>query len=222
MNTEAVLFDYDGTLVYLNIDFGAMRRHIEGLWADYGLEPLLLKELYILEMINEAKEIISNKDPTKAELFYREVHKIIEGHEVIAAQCGKIFPGVVTMLELLRQRGVRVGIITRNCDKAVKILFPHIDKLCDAYIPRDYVNRVKPHPEHLKRALEEMSASNVAQCLMVGDHIIDIQAGKRIGMKTAGVLTGKTTQQDFRKAGADLIVENVTKLPEYLFKEQGR
>ena len=43
---------------------------------------------------------------------------------------------------------------------------------------------------------------------MVGDHIIDIQAGKRVGMKTIGVLTGRTKKEEFEKAGADYILRD--------------
>jgi phosphoglycolate phosphatase-like HAD superfamily hydrolase len=47
---------------------------------------------------------------------------------------------------------------------------------------------------------------------MVGDHPTDIQAGRQAGMKTIGVLTGRTQREGFEKAGADYILDNVTKV----------
>jgi phosphoglycolate phosphatase len=50
------------------------------------------------------------------------------------------------------------------------------------------------------------------EAMMVGDHIIDIQAGKRVGMKTIGVLTGRTKKEEFEKAGADYILRDASEV----------
>jgi phosphoglycolate phosphatase-like HAD superfamily hydrolase len=52
---EAVIFDYDGTLVHLNIDFGLMRNDVEEVLNEHGIEPEELRGLYILEMIGLTK-----------------------------------------------------------------------------------------------------------------------------------------------------------------------
>jgi phosphoglycolate phosphatase len=219
MHMDAVIFDFDGTLVHLNIDFGLMRQGVEMFLGEHGIEPGCLKELLILEMIDEATNLISEKDPLKGQLFYHKAHALVTEHEVRAAKKGRILSGIIEMLKLLKKRGVKVGIITRNCDRAVKIIFPRIEHFCDTFLPRDYVIRVKPHPDHLVLALTRMSISKPKCCLMVGDHPIDIEGGKRMGMKTAGVLTGKATRQEFIKAGADLILDDATKIPGCIFRE---
>jgi phosphoglycolate phosphatase len=222
MDTEAVIFDYDGTLVHLNINFTLMRRGVEKFLAGYGIKPDAHKGLFILEMIDEATRLISEQNPSHGRAFYHKALDLVTEHEVRAAQKGKILSGVRDMLELLRRRGLKVGIITRNCNKAVKITLPDIEGLCDVFIPRDYVTRVKPHPDHLALTMKRMAVNSPARCLMVGDHIIDIQGGKRMGMKTAGVLTGNATYEDFMEAGADFILDDVTRLPDCIFKELGR
>jgi phosphoglycolate phosphatase len=213
MRIEAVIFDYDGTLVHLNINFGLMRQEVEEFLPAHGIEPGALKELLILEMIDEATRLISKRDPSEGSSFYGKALDLVTAHEVRAAKKGQILPGVTTMLKLLKKRGIKVGIITRNCNKAVKIVFPDIEHFCDVFIPRDDVIRVKPHPDHLALTMKKMAVHNPTRCLMVGDHIIDIEGGKRMGMKTAGVLTGKTTREHFIKAGADLILDDATKIP---------
>ncbi|MGD8982401.1 MAG: HAD family hydrolase [Desulfobacteraceae bacterium] len=216
---EAVIFDYDGTLVHLNIDFGVMRRDVEEVLDEHGIEPEDLKGLYILEMIDEATTRISRESRSQGSAFYRKSHKIVTQHELAATKGGKILPGVVQMLELLRKRRVKVGVITRNCDKAVKVVFPHLESLCDVYIPRDRISRVKPHPDHLGLALERLGVENAVRCLMVGDHVLDVEGGKHMEMKTAGVLTGKTTRQQFIEAGADFILDDATKVLDHIFGE---
>ena len=216
---EAVIFDYDGTLVHLNIDFGAMRRDVEEALDAHGIKPEDLKGFYILEMIDEATGRISKESRLQGSAFYRKSYEIVTQHELAATKEGKILPGVVQMLELLRKRGVKVGVITRNCDKAVKMVFPHLERLCDVYIPRDGVSRVKPHPDHLGLALERLGVENAVRCLMVGDHVLDVEGGKRMEMKTAGVLTGKTTRRQFIEAGADFILDDATKVLDHIFGE---
>ena len=216
---EAVIFDYDGTLVHLNINFNLMRQGVEKFLADYTIEPAALKELYILEMIDEATRLISEENPSGGPSFYHKAHELVTEYEVRAAKKGKILPGVINMLRLLEKRGVKVGVITRNCSKAVKIVFPNIEDFCDAFIPRDYVTKVKPHPDHLAVTMKKMAVNNPACCLMVGDHVLDIEVGKHMGLKTAGVLTGKATRRDFIEAGADFIFDDATVIPGRILEE---
>jgi phosphoglycolate phosphatase len=181
---------------------------------------MVLKTLYILEMIDEATKLISKQDKAKGYSFYRKALKFITVHEMRAAKEGKMLPGIINMLKLLKKRRIKVGIITRNCNEAVKKMSPNIENFCDVFIPRDLVNQVKPHPDHLALTLRKMSVINPSRCFLVGDHILDIEAGKRMGMKTVGVLTGNTTRHHFMELGADCILEDATKIMDYIFEEK--
>jgi phosphoglycolate phosphatase-like HAD superfamily hydrolase len=50
------------------------------------------------------------------------------------------------------------------------------------------------------------------EAVMVGDHTIDIQAGKRVGMMTIGVLTGRIERGEFERAGADYILREASEV----------
>jgi phosphoglycolate phosphatase len=50
------------------------------------------------------------------------------------------------------------------------------------------------------------------ESVMVGDHLIDVQAGKGAGMKTIGVLTGRISKEEFEKAGADYILRDASEI----------
>ena len=54
------------------------------------------------------------------------------------------------------------------------------------------------------------------EAVMVGDHMIDVQAGRRVGMKTIGVLTGRTKKEEFEKAGADYVLKDASEVFELL------
>jgi phosphoglycolate phosphatase len=220
MKWEAVIFDYDGTLVHLNIDFEALRRDVERSLIGHGVDPDTLQDRYVLEMIHEGAALISGRNPSEGKTFYREAHKLVQDHELRAAESSEMLPGAMNTLMLLTERRIKVGIITRNCKKAVRLGFPDIERYCDVFIPRDNITRVKPHPDHLAMALNLLAVIDPNDCLMVGDHVLDISAGRHMNMKTAGVLTGKTTHPQFMEAGADFILDDATKVLDTINQSQ--
>ncbi len=208
---KAVIFDFDGTLAVLNIDFSIMRERIFDLMRHYGVQEETIQEKYLLEIIDEVYQILWNKNPSGAEAFYQGAHQILHEIEMKAAGAGKLIPGTVATLKKLRDKGIKIGIITRNCEDAVQKVFPDIDHFCDIFVSRNSVKKVKPHPDHLTYVMESLKISG-KESMMVGDHIIDIQVGKRVGMKTIGVLTGGTKKEEFEKAGADFIFKDVSEV----------
>ncbi len=209
---KAVVFDFDGTLAVLNIDFSAMKDGVVALMKEYGLPEDSIRERYLLEIIEEAYRSLSRKTPDRAEEFCRRAHRFLENFEIESAERGSLIPGVTEMLAGLRDKGLRIGIVTRNCEHAVRTVFPDIDHFCDVFVPRNLIQAVKPHPNHLAFVMKTLGFFG-AQCLMVGDHPMDIEAGKRAGMKTAGVLTGRTVKDEFERAGADFILGKATEVP---------
>jgi phosphoglycolate phosphatase len=208
---KAVIFDFDGTLAVLNIDFSLMRERVFDLMRRYGIGEETIQEKYLLEVIDEVYQILWEKNPSDAETFYQESHRILHSVEMKAAEKGRLIPGTEATLKRLRKGGIRVGIITRNCEDAVRKVFPDIDDFCDVFVSRNSVKKVKPHPDHLMYVMESMKISG-KEAVMVGDHLIDIQAGKRVGMKTIGVLTGRTKKEEFEKAGADYILREASEV----------
>ncbi|MBW2066643.1 MAG: HAD family hydrolase [Deltaproteobacteria bacterium] len=216
MKPEAIIFDFDGTLVHLNIDFQGMREDVEGVLRKYDVEVLSLRDLYTLEMIDRARDLVMARSPSAAQFLYEEAHKVVTDYEVRAAQAGRIIEGVPEMLKKLASMGIKRGVITRNCDRAVREVFPDIEAFCDTFVSRDIVTKVKPHPMHLGLVLERLGVRDRGKCLMVGDHVMDIETGKRISCKTAGVLTGKTSREQFMATGAGFIMENVTEILQFV------
>ena len=202
---KTIIFDFDGTLAKLNIDFYQMREAVLELTLSYGINRDELHTDFVLEMINAATSILNQFSPQKAETFNYEANEIIENIEIEAANNGELFDRTRELLGSIKFREISCGIITRNCAKAIKIVFPDILSYCPVVVCRDDVNNVKPHPEHLNMALKRLNRSS-QNTLMIGDHPIDIKTGRNAGTLTAGVLTGRFRNNDFIEAGADLVL----------------
>ncbi len=209
---KAMVFDFDGTLAVLTIDFGLMRRRVLEWMKAYGIGEERIHEKYLLEIIEEVRHLmVEEKRAKEAETFFDGAHHILKEVELEAAAGGKLIPGSKGVLLSLREKGVKVGIVTRNCEDAVRRVFPDMDAYCDVFVSRDGVRKVKPHPDHLTSVMKALRVSG-AEAVMVGDHVLDILAGKKVGMKTVGVLTGYIKREEFEKAGADYILSSVSEI----------
>lgn len=212
---DALLFDFDGTLAVLNLDFDAMRQRVFDLAVAQGLPPEALRGMFILEMVEHASTLLRQQHADLAARFARQAHQILQDMEIEAAHQSSLFPGILELLETLQQRQIGVGIVTRNCNAAVRIMFPQLDSYCQAFFARDHVVQVKPHPAHLQAALTRLR-SVPARTLMVGDGAMDMQAAKALQMFAIGVLSGTGTHASLTQHGADLVLEQAADLLSYL------
>lgn len=212
---EAILFDFDGTLAAISIDFPMMRRSILDIIVSYGIKPDGLADLFALEMVEAGREIIAVRDSGCEREYLRKTSKLIRDMEIQGAKEGRLFQETQSMLRNLRARGFKTGVVTRNCLDAITTIFPGIDRFCDTVVTRETPGRVKPHPDHLLAALDRLGTVPESAAV-VGDHPMDIRSGKAAGVFTVGVLTGYGTAESLTLAGADLIVQSAAEILKHI------
>lgn len=206
-NIRAVVFDFDGTLAVQTLDFGLMRqRAMEALSlyapvADTPTEPVM----------EELERACAGLDADTAARARQATMAAIEAVELEAARHSRLFPCVRPMLAALRQRGIGSAVITRNILPAVRMVFPDVAEHCVCVLTRDDVSNVKPHPDHLRKALEIM-ACEPGNALMVGDHPMDIQVGKNAGTLTAGVAGGHVSLERLAMEDPTWLADDVGQL----------
>jgi len=211
---EALIFDFDGTLAAGHYDFQVMREGVHAAARRCGVSEQALEGLHVLEAVERAAAIIG-ADEGEAAAFRAEAERIILGVELAGARRSRLLPGVAQALASLRSSGYRVAIVTRNSLAAIETIPGATSITCDAFLTREAVSRVKPHPDHLTAALAAVKC-DPRHAAMVGDHPMDIAAGRAVGAATIGVLTGAGTRETLAAAGADLILDSVLELAERL------
>lgn len=73
----------------------------------------------------------------------------------------------------------------------------------------------KPDPEALIKCLQHLGAK-ADDCIVVGDSVVDIRAGKNAGIRTVAVLSGIFGRKELEREKPDLILKNISELPQFL------
>jgi hydrogenase expression/formation protein HypE len=181
---RAVLFDFDGTLTRPEaIDFDALRALL-GCPAGTA----------ILEYIDSL--------PTEA--ARREAHRTLDGFEKAAARASVPNNGAEELIELLRARGYKIGILTRNSMASILEALKNFRMVTPghfgAILTRENSGRPKPHPDGVLAAAGIL-AVETAEMLVVGDFVFDIAAGQAAGARTA-LLTNSGSAPEARIGSA--------------------
>ncbi|WP_455383100.1 HAD-IA family hydrolase [Salinispira pacifica] len=162
---RAVLFDFDGTLTMPDaIDFAAIRREM-------GCPP----GVSILEYI----ESLGSEEARRA------ARSVLEGAEDRAARAARLQEGAVECIRQLRERGVGLGIITRNSRRSLDTAFSRFDDRLtqndfDIILTRDSGMRFKPEPDGVLHAAERFELPP-ARLAVVGDFRYDTEAARAAG-----------------------------------------
>jgi phosphoglycolate phosphatase len=143
--------------------------------------------------------------------FLGDVERALVAIELAACEAARPADGAVETLAWLRESGVRVGIVTRNSRQAVERLLGHFPLPHEVLLTRADTPRVKPDPVHLALALDHLE-TEAARSVMVGDHVMDVQAGKAAGMRTLGILLPDRGPDYFQAAAPDGLLHALPEL----------
>jgi phosphoglycolate phosphatase len=203
---KAVIFDFDGTLTKLTLDFGSLKEEIIKVAHDYVPADIVRssEDHFIIEMIYR----IANRMDTRGQEFQQAAFNRLKSLELEASKGKDVYPYTRDLLKGLQERNIKAAIITRTCRDVLKQVFPDMNKYIDVAVTREDIREVKPDPAHVGGALRLLGV-NPGEAMMVGDHPTDIQAGNALNVKTVGVLSGRTDKKAFQEAHATFIFEDI-------------
>jgi len=203
---RAVVFDFDGTLTELTLDFPEMRESLDR-FILHRLPVETAREydgLLMLERILAIERRLGPRGP----LFRSEAYALLRDLELKAADGKEVFPYTRQVLRRLREMSLRIGIMTRNCGAAVRKVFQELDEYTDVIVSREDTRLVKPDPSHPLTVVDRLGVSP-SQAILVGDHPTDMAAGRAAGMRSVGVLSGRSSREELQQAGADHVISDI-------------
>ncbi|MBD3353342.1 MAG: HAD-IA family hydrolase [Candidatus Lokiarchaeota archaeon] len=127
------------------------------------------------------------------------------------------FNGVNDLLQELHKSGNPICFASSNFNIIIDAFVKANgwDEISIGYVGIDDVIHSKPDPEMIEKCIEKMNL-DAEQCVMIGDSIYDIKAGKNAGTKTIGVCTGINNETTFADYKPDLVLHKITDLKNFL------
>lgn len=207
-NTKVFILDVDGTLID-TVNF------IESTY----LLTLRTHKIYVTkkrlrEIITlPARDIFSILAP---HLEGHLLHERLSSNQLSILHTVSAISGAADVLRKFKEKGGLIATVTsRTKDTGIELLqHTKLNDLIDYKIFRDDVTQAKPHPESLHMALSYFG-QKAQDAVMIGDSVVDIEAGKNAGVKTIGVLTG-FDRKILRTSNPDLILKNIAHVSKYV------
>lgn len=203
------LFDVDGTIVTLD---GVVRAVQETL-AHYELKAMSTKDIIHRFM----GHLIRNELPVIYPHIASEIDEIVAYYSKVFVEKHRKFeeiqPYVREIFRDLKRSGVLIGIVTTKGRPEALAVLQDYNLPYDILVSNNDVRAIKPNPEPITKALSELGRPRPRETIMIGDHVFDMMSAKAAGCDCAGVLTGASTRDELKKAGANYIINNLSELP---------
>lgn len=217
LDFNALLFDLDGTLLDTAPDFiTALNTQLER----HG-RPAIQGSAVRTSVTNGSVGLIQagfGLTPEDAQ-FESLREEFLALYFANLADKTALFAGLQSVLDECANREIPWGIVTNKPWKYTEAALVQLNLMQGAstVICPDHVAQPKPHPEAMLLACSEIAIAP-ADCLYVGDHLRDIDAGRAAGMRTIAAGWGYIEAgQNIHNWQADWVVEQSHELHSLLF-----
>ena len=214
MKYKAVLYDMDGTVLDTLADLTdavnvSLRR--------FGLPEQ--PAAHVRDVLgNGARRLImrclpENTDDKTAEAVLAFYKPYYDAH---CREKTAPYPGILPLMQRLRDAGVKQAVVSNKPDSAVKELAElFFGGLITSAVGESEAVRLKPCPDAVLAAARLMGVDREA-CVYVGDSEVDIATARSAGMDCISVAWGFRDEDMLRASGASLIVRSADELYEAL------
>ncbi|MUG47102.1 pyrophosphatase PpaX [Paenibacillus woosongensis] len=206
MNIDTVLFDLDGTIVDTNELIIASFQHV----LDKHKQPRTREQIipYMGMTLEQQFQAFSGwEDVAELVTDYRSFNTM--HHDTMV----KGFPHVDEVISTLKEKGMKLGIVTTKIRPSTMRVLEMFDllKYMDAIVTVQDVTHPKPHPEPVLTAIQQLNA-DPKRTLMVGDSPADIKSAQAAGALSAAVAWSLKGAEELKKYNPDYILEDMLDL----------
>ena len=194
VQTSAVLFDLDGTLIDTALDMVAV---LQQQMLDEGRDAIDF-EVARSNVSNGSAGLINLAFP---EVSAREHERLrndyLDRYEAAVCVDSGLFPGLEACLAALEQARIPWGVVTNKPQRMTVPLMRHLGLASRAacMISGDTIPHRKPDPAPMLLACEQIGVA-ADHTIYAGDALRDIQAGRAAGMRTIAAAYGYIPAED--------------------------
>jgi HAD superfamily hydrolase (TIGR01509 family) len=208
-NPKCIFLDLDGTIVdprqaYVEaarIGFHAIGQEVPELKVAFEIPKRMEQSLSLDGLVKDGD----------LNLFKRAY---LQAYHVVTDGKTKLFPNMLKTIEALSLKAKLALITMRHVSSQTVIKeldFFGIGKYFSSVMTAFDTSKPKPSPEAIFKCIEKFNVET-CDCLIAGDSVNDIKAGKAAGIKTVGLLSGLYFHEELSKEGPDRILPDLSKL----------
>ena len=211
MDTESlVIFDLDGTLLNTLDDLADAVNHTLG---EYNF-PAQSTEHVRLSVGNGAANLMRKCVPGGMDQpdFEDCLAAYKEYYSNNLRNKTRPYDGIPELLNALREKGIRIAVLSNKPDDAVKALVREIfgPEISAAAGESERLHR-KPSPDGVYEILKELDVP-AGHAIYVGDSDVDVMTAHNAGLRAVGVTWGFRDRGVLEEAGADYIIDRPDEL----------
>ncbi|MCD1295963.1 HAD family phosphatase [Methanocella sp. CWC-04] len=180
---KAVLFDMDGVITK------TMPLHYESWKEAFGMYGVKVEKIDVYKREGEtstqmAKEISDEKNaglsPEELDAIREEKGRLFNERASMHAEA---FPGVSDTLKMLREKGVKLALVTGSRKDSLKSIMSRVglEHSFDVIVTGDDVKNGKPNPEPFQKAMEKLGVDK-SHCVVVENAPLGIKSAKAAGV----------------------------------------
>ena len=209
MPCQTAIFDLDGTLLDTLED---LYRAVNHALRDHGL-PLRTRD-EIKSFVGNGVELLVRRSLPVG--YTEEIASVLSDFKTTyAAVCKdntKPYEGILPLLSSLRERGIRIAVVSNKFDAATKALCAeYFGELVEVAVGERADIRKKPAPDTVLEALTALGAS-AAGAVYIGDSEVDIQTAKNCDMDCISVTWGFKNRDFLLSNGAITLADSPDEL----------
>ncbi len=210
MRYDVILFDLDGTLTDPGLGITNSAKYA---LERFGVHIEDNRQLYPFvgpPLIDSFMKFygFSGEQAQTAVVYFREYFRDKGIFENVP------YAGVKELLSDLKAAGKTLVVATSKPEVFAKLILDHFDMTAYfTFIAGANLDETRTaKSEVIEYALENIPPVDLSRCVMVGDREHDIFGAKTFGMDSIGVLYGYGSREEFERAGATRIAENLNQL----------
>lgn len=198
MKRRLVLFDFDGTLADTE---RLILATTNALAEEFGYEPIRPEEYPAIRAMGARERLVKRLGiPLWNVLKVRRIERRAREEYARRAHQIRVFDGVADVVAHLRERGLRVAVLSSNDAAIVRQTVEQAGMRFDFY---DTGSRALGKARALRRAMRSHSIPP-ADVVYVGDELRDVEACRSAGVRMIGVAWGLTDAASLRAGGIEV------------------
>lgn len=184
---QLVLFDLDGTVADTDEMIIQSFHKLYDLYRDGIYTPV--EQIYYFSGPNIKDTLLKEFPDGDQELLLKEFSRISKD---LYPKTIKIFPGCKEAILAIKNKGIKVGLVTNKMKKMTLYCLGLIglEGVFDIIIGYDDVKNGKPDGEGILTASEKLNVKDLQKVLYVGDNKIDFDTASNAGVDVAIVTWG--------------------------------